>query len=72
MFNVKMYSSGNYSITISIVDIYGHTVYTENRSLTMGEQTLMVDGHRWASGVYFIHIISSNKQLNVMQKVIRK
>lgn len=72
IFNVKMYSSGNYSITISIVDIYGHTVYTENRSLTMGEQTLMVDGHRWASGVYFIHIISSNKQLNVMQKVIRK
>jgi len=66
--NVELYIDQYQEVIISITDLYGRAVISENYALTAGLSKTKINVSDLENGVYFIKVLGDN--LNLTRKIV--
>jgi minor extracellular serine protease Vpr len=70
-FRIDYISDINEQISISVSDLTGRNIYTQNWNITKGSNSEKIDFSEVSDGIYFVKIISK-KGISVFKTIIRK
>ena len=69
LLNVRVSSSVESRVTITVIDVNGATLFT--KTLGSGDTTTQINVANLPPGVYFVKIISSNSSENAVKKFVK-
>ena len=68
--NIEFNSRENTTVNISITNMMGQNVYSSNKQINEGNNTIKINTNNYKSGIYFVNI-SNNKGMLITKKFVK-